>query len=49
MNTNNVTCTFNDWLWIQAGAAGDFPSPELTLCADYYSVSVPPPCHRSGM
>ena len=29
-------------------AAGEFPSPELTLCADFYSVSVPPPCYRSG-
>ena len=27
---------------IQAGAKGDFPSPELTLCVDPYSVSVPP-------
>ena len=26
-----------------AGAAGEFSSPELTLCADSYSVSVPPP------
>ena len=26
--------------------AGEFTSPELTLCAD--SVSVPPPCYRSG-
>ena len=23
-------------------------SPELTLCADSYSVSVPPSCYRSG-
>ena len=28
---------------IPAGAAGEFSSPELTLCADSYSVSVPPP------
>ena len=27
---------------IPAGAAGEFSSPELTLCADSYSVSVPP-------
>ena len=30
-------------VWILAGAAGEFSSPELTLCADPYSVSVPPP------
>ena len=28
---------------IPAEAAGDFSSPESTLCADSYSVSVPPP------
>ena len=28
---------------ILAGAAGEFSSPELTLCADSYSVSVPQP------
>ena len=28
---------------ILAGAVGEFSSPELTLCADSYSVSVPPP------
>ena len=28
---------------IPAGAAGELSSPELTLCADSYSVSVPPP------
>ena len=28
---------------IPAGAAGEFSSPELTLCADSYSVCVPPP------
>ena len=28
--------------------AGEFSSPELTLCADSYSVSVPPPCYHSG-
>ena len=33
---------------IPAGAAGEFSSTELTLCADYCSVSVPPPCYRSG-
>ena len=27
---------------IPAGAVGKFSSPELTLCADSYSVSVPP-------
>ena len=27
--------------------AGEFSSPELTLCADTYSVSVPPPCYPS--
>ena len=34
---------------ILAGAVGEFSSPELTLCADSYSVSVPPLCYRSGM
>ena len=33
---------------IPAGAAGEFSSPELTLCADSHSVSVPPPCYRCG-
>ena len=33
---------------IPAGAAGEFSSPELTLCADSYSVTVSPPCYRSG-
>ena len=33
---------------ILAAAAGEFSSPELTLCAYSYSVSVPPPCYRSG-
>ena len=33
---------------IPAGAAGEFSSPESTLCADSYSVSVPPPCYRNG-
>ena len=28
---------------IPTGVAGEFSSPELTLCADSYSVSVPPP------
>ena len=27
---------------IQAGAAGELSSPKSTLCADWYSVSVPP-------
>ena len=30
----------------QAGAAGEFTSPELTSCVDSYSVSVPP--HVAG-
>ena len=29
------------WVWIPAGAAAEFSSPELTLCDDSYSVSVP--------
>ena len=33
---------------IPAGAAGEFSSPESTLCADSYSVSVPSPRYRSG-
>ena len=33
---------------IPAAAAGEFSSPESTLCANTYSVSVPPPCYRSG-
>ena len=33
---------------VPAGAAGEISSPELTLCADFYSVSFPPPCYRSG-
>ena len=33
---------------IPAGAAGEFSSPESTLCAASYSVSVTPPCYRSG-
>ena len=33
---------------IPAGAAGEFSSLELTLCADSYSGSVPPPCYCSG-
>ena len=33
---------------IPAEAAGEFSSPELTLSADFYSVSVPAPCYRSG-
>ena len=27
---------------VRAEAAGEFSSPELTFCADSYSVSVPP-------
>ena len=30
---------------IPAGIVGEFCSPELTLCADTYLVSVPPPPH----
>ena len=33
---------------IPAGAAEEFSSSELALCADSYSVSVPPRCYRSG-
>ena len=33
---------------IPAGKAGKFSSPELTLCADFYSSYVPPPCYHSG-
>ena len=33
---------------IPAVAAGKFSSPKLTLCADSCSVSVTPPCYRSG-
>ena len=34
---------------IPAEAAGEFSSPELTLRANSYLVSVPPKCYRSGM
>ena len=33
---------------IPAGAAREFSSPELPLCAYSYSVSVPTPCYRNG-
>ena len=33
---------------IPAEAAGEFSSPESTLYAESYSVSVPSPCYRSG-
>ena len=33
---------------IPAGAAGEISSPELTLCADSYPVSVPPRGYRIG-
>ena len=33
---------------IPAGAAGEFSSPELTLCADSYLVSAPPSRYRGG-
>ena len=32
---------------IPAGAAGEISSPESTLCADSYSVDIPPPYYRS--
>ena len=28
------------WVWVPAGAVGEFSSPELTFCADSYSVSI---------
>ena len=34
---------------IPTGAAGEQSSPELTLCANPNSVSVPPTCYRSGL
>ena len=33
---------------ILTGAAGEFFSPESTLCADSYSVSVLPTCYGGG-
>ena len=33
---------------IPSGAAGEFSSPGFTLCADSYSVPVPPPYYRNG-
>ena len=33
---------------IPAGAAREFSSPELILCADSYSGLVPPPCYSIG-
>ena len=33
---------------IPSGAVGEFSSPELTLCNNSNSVSVPSPCYRSG-
>ena len=33
---------------IPAEVAGEFSSPESTLCADSYSMSVPPLCYRNG-
>ena len=33
---------------IPAGAAGEFSSPELTLCPGSYSVFVPPSFYRSS-
>ena len=33
---------------ILGGAAGEFSSPELILCADSYSVSVPPPSYADA-
>ena len=34
---------------ILAGAMGEFYSPESTLCADSYLMSLPPSCYCSGM
>ena len=34
---------------IPARAAGELSSPELTLCADFYSVYIPPLRYRSGI
>ena len=34
---------------ILAGAAREFSSPVLTVCADSYSASVPPPRYFRGM
>ena len=31
---------------VAAGAAGEISSQELTLCADSYSMSLPPQCYR---
>ena len=36
------------WVRILAGVVKECSSPELTMCAYSYSVSVPPPCYRSG-
>ena len=36
------------WFRILAGVVGEFSSPELTLCAVSYLVSIPPPCYHSG-
>ena len=30
------------------GGGGEISSSELTSCTDSYSISVPPPCYRSG-
>ena len=35
-------------VWILAEAVGEFSSPELTLFADSYLVSIPPLCYHSG-
>ena len=50
-----IACWSEGWthdqkLWVQipAGAVREFSSPELTLRADSYSVSIPPSCYRSG-
>ena len=34
---------------IPAEAEGEFSSPESTLCADIYLVSILPPCYHSGI
>ena len=38
-----------DWKVVSLNPGTRFSSPESTLCADSYSVSVPLPCYHSGM
>ena len=33
---------------VLAGAVGDFSSPEVIFCADWYSLSAAPACYFSG-